>query len=69
MATDEECDALYSPMMEAFDATMAIPAVTIQGLGIKARMYMVELYDCVGDSRDEDVKKLLADIERLAGEG
>ena len=67
MPTDEELDAIYDPLMKAYDAVMAIPATTIQGLGIKAQIYAGEIFPCCSCYDSPDITLLLSDAERLAG--
>ena len=68
--TDAELDAVLDARMDAYDAVMEMPASTLRGLGMKARIYRVETAPHIGDyMRDFDIHSLLSDIERLAGEG
>ena len=70
-ATDEEYHEIYfGPTFAAYDALMKIPATSLRGCGIKARVYRHQTLDLVdGYMNNFDLDGLLADIERLAGEG
>ncbi len=67
--TDEEYHEIYfDPTFAAYDALMKIPATSLKGCGIKARIYRHETLDLVdGYMNNFDLDGLLADIECLAG--
>ena len=65
--TDEESDAIYHPMMQAYDALMAIPATNARELGIKARIYAGEIFPCCSCYDSPDITGILSDAERLGG--
>ena len=66
--TDEEYRAVWNPTLAAYDALMKIPATSLKGCGIKARIYRHETLDLVdGYMNNFDLDGLLADIECLAG--
>ena len=66
---DEFYERYFHPKTAAYDALMGLPAASLTGLAIKARIYRSETLDLVeGYKNNFDLDGLLEDIERLTGE-